>query len=524
MTTDKIDQLVEEIEALARRIEDEEPRLMSTYSDKSGLETDGLFTRLVRRDLADAALFVSLGGLACDLGSLLIADRTLSGTGRMDALQKLNEFRKTHKTSGLEEFLPEFPRILGNLKSSAARQELGAAYLMLLRELPCFDPTNDLGVLQSMAKAKAQRDLLDTEARRMFLSLGFTDTIFTMAENRLSTRMGWGGGGKPPGPPGPSAKEKLEGLIGLAPVKTEVGRMAAVARLGKIRRDYKIAHRRPLMHLVFTGNPGTGKTTVARLIGEIYKEAGILEKGHVVECDRSDLVGQHIGHSEKLTAEIMKKAKGGVLFIDEAYALVDGDQRDKRDFGNRVIDKLVADAENYRDNLVIIIAGYPEPMKKFLEANPGLKSRFPKTIHFPDYDMPDLMKIFDFMAAECDMIVRPDAWKAAEKLLEEQRDSGGRDFGNARAVRTLIEMLDAEMAIRLSDSGELDKPFDAARKPIYQTITLADVEKASKTFRLNQGAEAQGAGPSRPPVVGPENLPPKGPNMGPNSPPIVPPR
>jgi stage V sporulation protein K len=244
------------------------------------------------------------------------------------------------------------------------------------------------------------------------------------------------------------------------------------------------------MHLVFTGNPGTGKTTVARLVGQIYKEIGLLEKGHVIEVDRSDLVGKHIGQTEDLTAAKIKEAVGGVLFIDEAYALVDGSRDDKRDFGNRVIDKLVSDAENLRDKMVIILAGYTGPMEEFLKSNPGLSSRFPRVINFPDYGEPELMQIMDLMADERGLIIHPSARAEISRLLTEDRRRAGGDFGNARAVRTLVETLESEMALRLDEEGVFSLPKEKKDKALFQTITVADVARASGTA-MEAEAEAR---------------------------------
>ncbi len=239
---------------------------------------------------------------------------------------------------------------------------------------------------------------------------------------------------------------ELDELVGLAGVKQEIHRQAAILRVDALRE--KAGLRRPTItrHLIFVGNPGTGKTTVARLVAGIYKALGLLSKGQLVEVDRSELVAGYLGQTAMKTAEVAEKAKGGVLFIDEAYSL-NGDQ-----YGEEAINTLVKEMEDNRDDLVVIVAGYPDPMEEFIAQNPGLASRFRTTITFDDYSDEEVEDIFVRMATAADYDVSDATRQEFRRLLAgEVRDES---FGNGRFARNIMEAAVGRHAWRLRDLEE----------------------------------------------------------------------
>lgn len=243
-----------------------------------------------------------------------------------------------------------------------------------------------------------------------------------------------------------AALGELDALVGLDQVKQVIREIHAYVMVRQRRARVGLINEPLTLHMVFVGNPGTGKTTLARILGRLFRALGVLEKGHLVEVERADLVGEYIGHTAQKTREQIKKAMGGILFIDEAYALARGGEKD---FGKEAIDTLVKSMEDHKNDFILILAGYKDEMEGFLLTNPGLRSRFPIHIDFPDYTVEELLQIAHHMLRERQYRLSAAARERLAQILRRRLSHRDPNAGNARMVRNIIERAIRRQAVRL---------------------------------------------------------------------------
>jgi len=267
-------------------------------------------------------------------------------------------------------------------------------------------------------------------------------------------------------------------LVGLAPVKKRIQDIAAFLVVSKARSQLGLEAASPSLHMCFTGNPGTGKTTVAMRMATILHRLGHVRKGHLVAVTRDDLVGQYIGHTAPKTKEVLKRAMGGVLFIDEAYYLYRPEN--ERDYGQEAIEILMQVMENQREDLVVIFAGYKSRMDTFFQSNPGLGSRVAHHIDFPDYDVPELLAIADRMVAGLGLRMSSDGRGALKEYLRLRREQP--NFANARSLRNALDRARLRQARRLLEAGQVNADM-------LMTIEAADI-RASRVFDAPRAAGA----------------------------------
>ena len=266
--------------------------------------------------------------------------------------------------------------------------------------------------------------------------------------------------------------KELDELIGLNQVKEEVHSLANFVKIQKQREAKGLKTPKMSFHLVFTGSPGTGKTTVARIVARIYKDLGVLKKGHMVETDRSGLVANYVGQTATKTNALVDSALNGVLFIDEAYALVPTANKNN-DYGQEAISTLLKRMEDDRDRLVVIVAGYTNEMKRFIDSNPGLQSRFNRYINFPDYTSGELCDIFKMYVKKNQYSLTPDAERYLKTRLDSAVKHKDRNFGNARYARNIFEKSIERQANRLSKEKNL------TTKQLTE-INVSDIKEAFK--------------------------------------------
>lgn len=349
--------------------------------------------------------------------------------GARQKLDKLHEAVEAHVKGGLDRIFAEMVRILGRL------------------ELPPLVVLHFEHFIQEICEAFSGMDGTVSPKENRFIQYLLKQVGVLCQELHGSA-----GTSVPEGEALEQVLKEVDELIGIVSVKEKVRQIASFAKVQQMRAAQNLPSIPTSYHTVYTGNPGTGKTTVARLMGRIFKSLGVLRKGHLVECDRSALVAEYVGQTAPRTNAIIDRALDGILFIDEAYSLV----KEHEDFGQEAIETLLKRMEDNRDRLIVIVAGYPEEMDRFLRSNPGLQSRFSRRIEFPDYSPHELSRIFGLMCRKNGLVLTPALREKVTHHFQHQWAERDEHFGNARLVRNCFEAVITAQATRLANASHVD--------------------------------------------------------------------
>jgi stage V sporulation protein K len=436
-----------------KRIGDEEFDLISNLHSLIRLLTFSLWGRLVAEEselMGYGALSVCIAGLAAKRDDALAMLESGYAVAKGEAEAFLKWFEKGSGRNAMDR--------VKNILSAADKHGLDDIFGLLTRH------ALDLGLqpiiiefarqtLQSVMTALSDMDgkLTDRERRQHAVISAQLTNVARQYAFDFAARCS---------DPGVCEEDlnailkELDAMVGLGAVKDEVRRAANFARMQVMRRQQELPAVQASLHSVFFGNPGTGKTTVARLMGRIYKSLGLLRRGHVIECDRGRLVAEYVGQTAVRTHAVIDSARDGILFIDEAYALAG---RGAEDFGAEAIETLLKRMEDERDRLIVIVAGYTKPMEQFIGSNPGLESRFTNYLSFPDYQPEELLEIFHRMGAQSGLVCSPEADKRARDICAQLYAGRDEQFGNARDVRSLFEAAVRNQSTRLVASGRCDR-------------------------------------------------------------------
>src|SRR5688572_17215622 len=384
--------------------------------------------------------------------------------GAKEKLDKLHGAVEPHVKGGLERIFAEIVRIVGRL------------------ELPPLIVLYFEHFTREICEAFSGMDGTVSPKENRFIQY-LLKQIGVVCRELHGT--GPGGTAVPEGEQLDEVLRELDELIGIVSVKEKIRQTANFAKVQQMRVAQGLQSIPTSYHSVYTGNPGTGKTTVARLMGRIFKSLGILRKGHLVECDRSALVAEYVGQTAPRTNAIIDRALDGILFIDEAYSLA----KDHEDFGQEAIETLLKRMEDDRNRLIVIVAGYPEEMDRFFRSNPGLHSRFPRHIEFPDYSTHELSRIFGLMCRKNGLVLTPELREKVMHHFHHLRKTREDHFGNARLVRNCFETVITAQATRLARSGAMDaqtlSQLEATDLQTESDSELEDYRRANGTYTIH---------------------------------------